>query len=356
MVPAWGSKQNPDIRVAGRTPDHSRWEKAALLMTALFSFLFVSNANAAQVHLRDGSVVVGELLRLVDGSDLVIDTAHMDEVTVEWDFVDRLVDTRVVEVELYDGRRIRGSLALENGLLRIDGRSTVSVQATSVYSISELKVNWFEAVDAYTTFGLNLVRGNNRVTQANLGAGFDYDDAEYEISGSAATFLNEQTDTGDTRRSSLSTTYRHNYSLGWGATGFYQYERDEQQDLDRRALLAAAVGKRIVNNRSRRLELLGGVAVNDEKFNGLSSNTSNEALLGTRFRLRSTADADAVLIVFQNLEQSDRYRVQFDASLNFDLVADLELDLSIYDRYDSEPPLATDKHDYGMAVGLRWEY
>ena len=211
-------------------------------------------------------------------------------------------------------------------------------------------------MEAYTTLGLNLVRGNNRVTQASLGAGFSYDDSDYEVNTSATTFLNEQTQTEDTRRTSFAADYRHNYAYGWGATAFYQYESDEQQNLDRRSLLAGAIGKRVVNNRVHRLELLGGLAVNDERFDGSAAETSDEALFGSRYQLRSTADLDAVLILFPNLEQSGRYRVQFDASLSIDLVADLELNLTVYDRYDSEPPQADDKRDSGMTLGLRWEY
>ncbi len=326
------------------------------LLATLAGLLTLSCAGAAELQLRDGSVIVGKILRLDDGSDLVIDTAHMDEVTVEWDFVDRLVDTRPVRVELFDGRRLRGSLILERGQLRIEGESTLTIEPAAVFSIAELNTTLGEAIEAYTTLGLNLVRGNNRVTQASLGAGLSYDDTDYEISSSVTTFLNEQAETQDTRRTSFASDYRHNYAYGWGVTGFYQYERDEQQDLDRRSLLAGAFGKRIVNNRVHRLELLGGLAINDEKFDGSSAETSDEALFGSRYRLRSTADVDAALIAFPNLEQSDRYRVQFDASLNLDLVSDLELNLTVYDRYDSEPPQAEDKHDYGMTLGLRWEY
>ncbi len=348
-----GCRHNPLVHEQSST---RRLRRACWLVCALVSLLLASGANAAELQLRDGSVIVGKVLRLVDGSDLVIDTAHMDEVTIEWDFVDRLGGTRTLIIELYDGRRLRGNLNLENGQLRIEGDSLLTVAPSAVFSIAELTTNLVEAVEAYTTLGLNLVRGNNRVTQASLGAGFSYDDSDYEVNTSATTFLNEQTQTEDTRRTSFSADYRHNYAYGWGATAFYQYESDEQQNLDRRSLLAGAIGKRVVNNRVHRLELLGGLAVNDEKFNGLAAETSDEALFGSRYRLRSTADLDAVLILFPNLEQSERYRVQFDASINIDLVADLELNLTVYDRYDSEPPQADDKRDSGVTLGLRWEY
>ena len=71
-----------------------------LLITAM---LFCPAAIAAEFRLRDDSVVVGRILRLTDGKDLVVDTAHMGEVTLEWEAVERIDGTQVVEVEFFDG-------------------------------------------------------------------------------------------------------------------------------------------------------------------------------------------------------------------------------------------------------------
>ena len=62
-----------------------------------------STANAAEIELADGSVVVGSILRLENGEDLVVDTAHMDEVVIAWDAITQMRNTKVVDVELFDG-------------------------------------------------------------------------------------------------------------------------------------------------------------------------------------------------------------------------------------------------------------
>jgi len=86
----------------------------------------------------------------------------------------------------------------------------------------------------------------------------------------------------------------------------------------------------------------------------ISSSLTNSR--GSRYRLRSFADLDASLIVFPTLDGSDRYRVQFDASLSFDLFSDLDFKTTFYDRYDSQPPAGNEKNDYGVALGLSWSY
>ena len=49
-------------------------------------------------------------------------------------------------------------------------------------------------------------------------------------------------------------------------------------------------------------------------------------------------------------------RVQFDGSLSFDIFSDLDFKLTVYDRYDSQPPEGNDTNDTGLTLGLSWSY
>ena len=203
---------------------------------------------------------------------------------------------------------------------------------------------------------MNIVRGNNKVTQLSVGAGLGYDGQRFETSVRGTAIFNEQAGSEDTRRSTLIGSYTHRYSDRWQAIGSLQIETDEQQDLDSRTLLIGGVGKRVYNQRKHRLELFAGMALNSERFTGLARNETLEGLLGARYRMRSFADIDATLSVLPSLEQSDRVRVQLDASMSFDLYADLDFKITIYDRYDSQPPVGNENNDYGTTLGLSWSY
>lgn len=326
------------------------------LVGLITGIVFGHAANAAELLLRDGSLVIGKILRLTDGSDLVIDTAHMDEVTIEWLFVSRISGTDVVEVEFFDGSRVLGRITLDDYDLTITGDATVRTNPEAVYSISEVKLTFWDTLDIYTDLGVNVVRGNSRVSQARFGAGIGYDALDFEVTIDATTYFNEQQESEDTRRTTVSALYTRNLDLGWGAIGLYQFESDEQQGLDSRSLLGGAIGRRVVNSRAHRLELFAGLALNSEDFAQTSNEESIEGLLGTRYRLRSGADLDATMIAFPNTEQSGRYRVQLDASLSIDLIDDLDFNTTVYQRYDSDPPPENDNNDYGLTLGLRWEY
>lgn len=312
--------------------------------------------GAAEFHLRDGTIVIGTILSLADGEDLVVDTKYMDEVTIEWDAVEEVRGTQVVEVEFFDGQRVIGTVSFNGTSMSIVGEDTVTVDSRDVFSISEVNETFQEALEVSTDLGMNIVRGNNQVTQLSFGARIGYDATDFETSIDATTIVNEQTAADDTRRFTLGANYTHKFDGGWQAIGLYQFESDEQQSLDGRSLYGAAISNRIVNKRRHRIELYAGLAVNSEEFADTPRTETLEGLLGASYRMRWAADADVSLVVLPSLEDSDRVRTQFDASLSFDLFSDLDFKITVYDRYDSQPPPGNEKHDTGLTLGLSWEY
>ena len=308
------------------------------------------------MHLKDGSIVVGSIVRLTDGEDLIVDTAHMGEVVIAWGAVDQVLNTDALDIELFDGKRYAGKLSRTGDDVEISGDSLLRVSADDVYEIQEFATNVWDGLSADTRLGMNLVRGNNQVTQVSLGAGVGFENQDFQARLSGTTILNEQVDAGDTRRTTLTGFYAHKYTDGWQALGRLQFESDEQQDLDGRTLLAGGIGKRVHNERRHRVEVFAGLALNSERFSGLATSETLEGLVGSSYRMRSFVDIDTTLLVFPNLEDSDRIRTQFDATLNFDLYSALDFQITVYDRYDSQPPVGNEKNDTGMTLGLSWEY
>ena len=327
---------------------------ALLLICLVFNV-----ASAAEVKLRDGSVVIGTILSLVDSEDLIVDTEYMDEVTIEWEAVESIRGSQVIEVELFNGERLFGEIMLDDkGLSIIGDDTTVTLPRDRIFAIAEVNESFWEGLDIYTDIGMNLVRGNNEVTQVSLGAGIGYDGRNFETSVDATTIINEQTEGQDLRRATLAGSYTYRLPRNWQASGLLQFESDDQQGLNLRTLYGGAIGNRVYNQRRMRIDLYTGLVLNHEEFEGQPSSDSLEGLLGAAYRLRSARgiDVDASLSVLPSLEQSDRLRMQFDGSLSIDLFADLDFKLTVYDRYDSQPPEGNDTNDTGVTLGLSWSY
>lgn len=321
--------------------------------------LVFGTATAAEVKLRDGTVVIGTILRLQDSEDLIVDTEYMDEVTIEWESIREIRETQVIEVELFNGQRLFGQVALdEKGVSIIGDETTVTLPPDSIFTISEVNESFWEGLDVYTDVGMNLVRGNNEVTQLSLGAGIGYDGRDFETTLDGTTIVNEQSEGQDLRRATLAGSYTYRLPRNWQASGLLQFESDDQQGLNLRTLVGGAIGNRVYNQRRMRLDLYTGLVVNSEEFDGQPRTRTLEGLLGAAYRLRSAKgiDIDASLSVLPSLEQSDRLRMQFDGSLSIDLFADLDFKLTVYDRYDSQPPPGNDTNDTGLTLGLSWSY
>lgn len=311
-------------------------------------------ADAAEIRLKDGSVVYGDVKKMIDGEDLVVDTKHMDDVEIDWEAIVEIREAGLVVVQLLDGRRVTGRLSLDEGEVLIEGQQSTTAKQANVFTVDDSKETFWGAIKLNVDLGMNVVRGSNRVTQISSALGARYDAEKFETSINATTIVNEQTVGQDTRRRTLAGDYRHILSNNWSIGGLAQYESDELQGLDSRTLLGVVVGKRLVNQRRHRFSLGAGVAVNSEDYEGAPGSESTEGLLGVAYRLRSAVDLDAALLVLPSLEQGDRVRAQFDAALSVDLISDLDFKLTFYDRYDSEPPFGNDKSDYGVTLGLSW--
>lgn len=328
--------------------------KYLLLILAMVTA--AESANAAEIRLKDGSVVIGTILSLVDGEDLVVDTEYMDEVTIEWAAIADIQGTQVVDVEFFDGERILGTVTFDDYGVSIEGEDTVAVAPSQVYSISEVNDTFWEAIDAYTDLGMNLVRGNNQVTQISFGAGVGFDAKDFEIKLDATSITNEQSNSTDTKRNTLGANYTQKFANRWRGFANYTFESDEQQNLDGRSLLSLALGRQLTNSRRQRFELAAGAALNAEDFAGQPRDESLEGVLATTYRLRSKVDLDITFLYLPSLEQTNRYRTQFDATLSLDLFADFDLKVIAYDRYDSQPPPGNDKNDSGITLALSWDY
>ena len=326
-------------------------------LIALLALTVVADrADAAEIRLKDGSLVVGTILSLVDGEDLIVDTEYMDEVTIEWDAIANIRGTQVVDVEFFDGRRILGTVTFDDYGLSIEGEDTVAVDPADVFSISEVNDTFWEAIDAYTDLGMNIVRGNNQVTQISFGGGIGYDATDFEFTLDVTSITNEQSNAGNTRRDTLKANYTQKFADRWRGFALYSFEADEQQNLDGRSLLGAALGRQLTNSRRQRVELAAGLALNAEDFSGSPRSESIEGMLNASYRLRSKVDVDLNFTYLPNLEQGNRYRTQFDATLSVDLIADFDFKIIAYDRYDSQPPAGNDKNDSGITLALSWDY
>jgi putative salt-induced outer membrane protein YdiY len=314
------------------------------------------------VVLRNGDRITGEVKGLEQGK-LSFKTDHMGTVSIEWDEIKELTSAQSFEVELETGDKFFGALgpAAEEGVMGVAGESeTMSLAMTTVVRIVPIETGFWNRLDGSLDLGFNLTRAN-RATQLTIGA-----EARYRTRKNARVLkfnstLADQQDAERTRRQSLEGTLTRFLSKRRLAVGIVQFQENEELDLELRSLIGAGLGRHVIQTNKMQLNLFAGLALNQEDFIGFPVESSTEAVGGLQFAFfkldEPETDVRLNLTVYPSLTTSGRVRAEFDARVRREIVKDFFWNISVYDSYDSEPPLeGSTTNDWGLYTSVGWSF
>ncbi len=180
-----------------------------------------------------------------------------------------------------------------------------------------------------------------------------------------------------TRIDSVDTSNNHRVTLGWdyflskrlfvNVTGAEWY-RDPFQNIANRWTLTAGLGYQMIDTSRTTWSVTLGPAWLSTQFEsveeGEDDTTSSGAVrLGTHFTHEITGDIDFYALyngTFTN-ESSGTYLHHFDTGLDFDLIGNLDFNISwVWDRVQDPRPLEDgslpEQDDYRLIFGLGWDF
>ncbi len=203
--------------------------------------------------------------------------------------------------------------------------------------------------------GYSLSRGNSTQTQASLTADAGYRREKFDLHGDLNSTFSKLGGGETAERHALNARYDRFLSPRSFAFGLTAFERNERQKLDLRSRFGGGFGWKAINSRTTKIDFLGGFTLTNEQFSGDQSATapgesSGEALFGFE---AETTKLPGVRLTTQptahpNL-QTSRYRVEYDAAAYVPVVAGFTWKVSLFDRYDSDPPSeGVMRNDYGV--------
>ena len=343
----------------------------------LFSILIIigslfCGAMADQVTLKNGDRVTGKVVKS-DGKTIVVKSDLFGEVTIAMDNVDTLITDKPYYVSLADGRTVVGVLTAKadkadirsnSGDIAVDRSAIVFVRSEEEQRIYEstLHPRWTEQWTGGADLGIALTKGNSDTTNIALGLAMTRETLHDKTSVYATSIYNRDS-TGGISRTVANTTrfgvrYDRDINRKLFGYGFTDLERNGQQDLNLRWVLGGGLGYHAIRNKQTQLDLLGGLAMNREYFKGLSNDrTSAEAQVGQTLshRINSRVFLKEGLFIFPNLTDTGQYRINFDASLVTDITKRIGWQLTLSDRYLSNPPSGFKQNDLILTTGLRWK-
>jgi putative salt-induced outer membrane protein YdiY len=210
--------------------------------------------------------------------------------------------------------------------------------------------------------GLATSQGNAKTTSFNLSLNTARTSPRDKISVAITSLYARSNTTGTTltTANAIRGGIRYDVNIrprlfGFGSTDL---EYDQFQGLDLRFVPAAGMGFHWVKTDRTRFDLFAGGALNREFYIEDINRTSGEVVLGEELfhQLTKALQVEHKLVVYPNVSDVGKYRVNFDTALATRLSGWLAWQLALSDRLNTNPIPGKKKNDLLFTTGLRFNF
>jgi hypothetical protein len=347
---------------------HTGSTRQALFVVALAVILARGAIVRAQgktdvVTLANGDRITGEISKLERGR-LEYKTDDIGTLYLEWDKLVSLVTaTRIVEVELADGRSFLGTLSVSTArqLTINDVAGTTTVPMADVTFMTAIGRSFWSKLDGTIDAGFTYTKSSG-IAQLNANTDTIYRKPRSQIRLTTSLTTTQESD-GQSRddRGAIEASYLLYPRPGWFVTTVGRFETNESLGLELRSQIGGAIGPRVLNTNRSTLSFGAGLAFNEEKGVDVESTQNLDALVvfHTAFYTydRPKTNFDLTAQYYPSLSSFGRNRVQLDASAKREFWKDLFLSFSMFDTFDSHPPNPdAARNDVGVVLSAGWSY
>jgi hypothetical protein len=340
---------------------------AVAVLGAVMLLVWASPVSAEKtdvIHLVNGDKVTGEIKRLQRGQ-LRYKTDSMSTIYVEWEDVVSLTSKDNFRVRLRDGRLFFGHLdapadSFKTQVTTIDGPLVISHE--EIVGILPIESTFWSRLEGSLSLGLSYSKASD-IGTLNFDSRTSYQThrnfVELKLSSNSTAQDGEQA----TQRHDLALNYERELSKQkWFATGSLGAEHNDELGLDLRLSASPGIGYRLAQTNHNLLSSTLGLSLNREWAADTSEATTNVEIPFTVgysfFRYNSPkSDITSNLSVFPSLSTKGRIRLDFDVTLRHELVTDFFLELTFYDKYDSDPASGdAESNDWDIVTSIGWSY
>jgi putative salt-induced outer membrane protein YdiY len=341
-----------------------------LLFIPLTLSVFVSAALADQVTLKNGDRVTGKIVKK-DGAALTFKSDVFGDVTIPWDNVTEVVSDEPLTVVLPDGKSIQGKVATTEKKLEVATPTTkesIAIADVGAIRNADEQKAWeglqhpglLHAWAGYADLGVSLARGNADATVITTAMSATRETR----SDKTNLHFNQIYSTGtvaDGSNAKIAEAIRGGWAYDRNLTPrlfvnlFNDYEYDLFQGLDLRFVIGGGLGYSVIKNDQTQFDLLGGAAYNREKFNTPLTRNSAELYWGNNLlhKFSKITSLTQSFRMFNNVSELGEYRINFDLGAVTTLKKWLSWQLTVSDRYLSNPLPDRKQNDVLFTTGIR---
>ncbi|MEX2261079.1 MAG: DUF481 domain-containing protein [Bryobacteraceae bacterium] len=336
----------------------------------------LSTAWADQIVLKDGDRITGDIVKK-DGQTVTMESKNFGTVTLKWDDIATVRTDQPLHVVLPDDQTVKANIQTQDGRIQVAAPGEPQNVAPSeiVALRNDAEQRAYDRflhpglLDLWTITGsLNLAgtKGNAETSTLTTPINFlrasntSRTTAYFNSIRSTATVTGVDAQTARAVRGGWG--YSRNLTKKIFANAFNDYEYDKFQSLDLRVVLGGGLGYQVWTGEAGRLALVAGGAWNREKFSPDTSaafaRNSAEAYWGDDFnyKLNTRTSLVQAFRMFNNLSNTGQYRMNFDIGAITQLTRWLNWNVSLSDRYLSNPVTGRQNNDLLYTTGLGFTF
>lgn len=345
-------------------------------MRALIVLLFaiISPLIADQITLANGDRLTGDVIKF-DGKELTIKSEYGAVVAFPWSAVAAINSSKPLNFALKDGQLVVGTATTTDGKLQVQtkdaGAVTIAKDTITAIRSKDEEAAYEAEIERYRNprlldlwtgfvdFGYAKASGNANTSNLSVSATAtrattrDKINVHFTSLYASATTDNVNAVTANAIRGGLA--YDLNLSPRTFAFGLVDLEYDQFQDLDLRFAPAGGFGYHVLKSKRSLFDVQGGVALDREFFSTGLQRTAGDALIGEtyNFNWSKTTTLHENFTIFPAFTGGSNYRMNFDTSWATAIRKWLAWQLTISDRYLSNPVPGLKSNDVIYTTGVR---
>jgi hypothetical protein len=331
-----------------------------LFIHCSYNVLFSAKTDVILLH--NGDKITCEVKELRSGK-LRVKTDDMGTIYIEWDKIASVSTAEKYEVELQFGAIYYGVIGPSQDprkLSVISDSLTYDVFRRFVVHITPIKDTFIDRIDGSINFGVDYTKASD-VLRYNANGDATHRSLSNQVEVKFNSMLTKQQDITSSNKNDITLYYTRilGNRWAWGLVG--ALEQNTELNLDLRSTLGGGAGHTIYQSISMEWHIYTGLNGTRELVREREAQFNLELPIRTRFDMfvynNPKTDIKTILSVFPSITTKDRYRIELDSKLKYELFVDFNLTFNVYASYDSKPPNATSaKNDYGVTLSFGYTF
>jgi Protein of unknown function, DUF481 len=344
--------------------------------------LFAVTTLADTLVLKNGDRLTGTI-ESSDAKVITFKTDYAGEIKVEWSAVKETTTENPLYVVKKDKTTVNGNVTSEDSQLAVHtaNAGTVAVPLSDVTIIRSpaeqqayehsLQPGLLEDWKGAANFGVALARGNSDTTNLALGFNADRKTLSDEIKAYVSSIYASSgiPVAGTVTASELQGGTRFDKNINPQIFGFVgaDFAHNALQNLDIQQIYGGGLGWHAINQPNTTLDVLLGLNYTRESYNGPTTSGPHTAVdrnlaavtVGEDFakKLGATTSFTEHFYFYPDLSETSQYRFSLDAGLATQIKKWLAWQVTLSDRYISNPPiLGTKSNDVVLSTGINLSF